>query len=112
MLIRLFLRIFPKEQPDWFRGMNMIIVLPILAWPLVLFMGIFMFDNPFQDQRKTFLQFFGVIAYPIYLGLLAYMNSRLYNKNRMLGIIATVSVILTFLLGLGYVIFKFFVTSL
>jgi fructose-specific phosphotransferase system IIC component len=105
MILRFFKYIFPKEQPDWFRGLNMILMLPILAWPFVLFLSIFMFDNPFQDHRKTFLQFLAVIAYPVYLVLLALLNSRLFTRNKILGTISTAAVLLAILLGVAYILY-------
>lgn len=106
MILRIFKYIFPKEQPDWFRGLNMILILPILAWPFVLFMGIFMFDNPFQDHQKAFLQFIALIAYPVYLVLLALLNSRFFSWNKMLGTILTGTTIFTIIVSIAIVFLR------
>ena len=49
--------------------------------------------------------FFGVNAYPIYLLVIAYFNSLLFQKNKILGSIFPAMVLLTILVGVAYVSF-------
>ncbi len=38
--------IFAEDLDKWFKYLNLLILLPALAWPYVLFILIFLFDNP------------------------------------------------------------------
>ena len=77
---------FTKENPIWFNVLNLVILLPILIWPFIFYTTIFFFDNP-ENLGLTYLLFFVVNAYPIYLLIIAFFNSKLFLKNRILGLI-------------------------
>lgn len=64
-----------------------------------------MFDAPDSDTRSNVLLFFAINAYPVYLLPLAYYNSRLFQKNRILGSILPVLMILFLLLAMGFLVF-------
>jgi len=66
MIKRFLGQIFSKELPKWFRLLNASILSPILIWPFVLYTTIFFFDNP-KNLGLTYLLFFAVNAYPVYL---------------------------------------------
>jgi len=84
MIKKVRIQLFSKELPKWFRWLNLCILLPILIYPLVFFTTIFLFDHPEQSGIAYFL-FFVVNAYPVYLVLIAYFNSLLFQKNKILG---------------------------
>lgn len=103
MIKRLFQQLFSKDFPIWFRILNLCILLPILLYPLVFFTTIFFFDNP-ENLGLTWLLFFAVNAYPIYLLIIAYFNSILFQKNKILGSILPTFVLLILLYGVIYVV--------
>lgn len=83
--------------------MNLCILLPILLFPIVFFMTIFFFDNP-KNLGLTYLLFFAVNIYPIYLIAIAYFNSILFKKNKVLGLILPTCILLTIAFCVGYVV--------
>ena len=112
MISKITAQIFSKEHPKWFRLLNASILLPILLWPFVFYTTIFFFDNP-KNLRLTYLAFFVVNIYPIYLLTITYLNSKLFKKNKILGsILPTLTLtFLTFgiigiLFSMGQVIYK------
>jgi hypothetical protein len=93
MLRKSFNHIYPKDTPRWFRLLNLATFLPVLLWPLVFYATIFFFDNP-RNLQLTYLAFFAVNAYPLYLVIIAYLNSRLFIKNNILGLILPLTIII------------------
>ena len=77
------LTLFSKELPLWFKLLNLSILLPIIIWPFILFGSIFIFDNP-ENFALALLLFLGIIAYPVYLLVIAELNARLYLKFKIL----------------------------
>jgi hypothetical protein len=86
MFRKFIYQFFTKENPIWFNVLNLLILLPILIWPFIFYTTIFFFDNP-KNIGLTYLLFFTVNAYPIYLLIIAFFNSKLFFKNRILGLI-------------------------
>jgi len=76
----------------------MAIMLPVLIWPLVFYTTLFLFDNP-QNLSLTFLLFFAINAYPLYLLIVVYFNSLLFAKNKLIGLILPCLVVATLLYG-------------
>ena len=90
-----------EKLPKWFKILNFSILLPILLFPLIFFTTIFFFDNSEYIIIKILL-FFLVNAYPLYLIGIAWLNIKLFNRNKLLGSFLPV----TFLLAiLGSIIF-------
>jgi hypothetical protein len=85
MLRSVFKELFSRELPDWFRVMNFGMLLLVLLWPFVLFMTIFMFDQPDSGTTFNYVVFFIINAYPFYLFPILYYNTKLFQKNRLLG---------------------------
>lgn len=103
MLKSILQKLVSKDLPDWFRLLNIGMLLLILLWPFVLFMSIFLFDKPGSDTLQNYLLFIGINAYPVYLLLLLHFNTKLFHKNRLLGavlplLIAAAAVILFLLI--------------
>ncbi len=95
MLKQIFKELFSRELPDWFRVMNFGMLLLVLLWPFVLFMTIVMFDQPDSGTIVNYFLFFVINAYPLYLLPVLYFNTKLFQKNRLLGSILPVMVALT-----------------
>ena len=95
MLRSVFKELFSRELPDWFRVMNFGMLLLVLLWPFVLFMTIVMFDQPDSGTIVNYFLFFVINAYPLYLLPVLYFNTKLFQKNRLLGSILPVMVALT-----------------
>ena len=94
MLRSVFKELFSRELPDWFRVMNVGMLLLVLLWPFVLFMTIVMFDQPDSDTIVNYVLFFIINAYPFYLVTNLYYNTKLFQKNRLLGSVLPVMVAL------------------
>lgn len=104
MINKIRRQIFTKELPKWFKFLNLCIFLPTLLWPLIFYTTIFFFDNP-KNLGPTYLLFFLVNAYPIYLVILAYLNSLLFQKNKTLASLLPFAILLTIICGVAYVAF-------
>lgn len=96
--------------PMWFRYFNLTLLLPILLWPFVFYLTIFFFDNP-QDLKLTYILFFAVNAYPVYLLAIAYLNSKLYIFNKILGTILPSILVFTILISTSYLAYEIFRTQ-
>ena len=99
MLKSILQKLVSKDLPDWFRLLNVGMLLLILLWPFVLFMSIFLFDMPGSGTLQNYLLFFVINTYPVYLLLLLHFNTKLFQKNKVLGavlplLIASAAVIL------------------
>ena len=105
MIKRIIGQIFLKGLPKWFRLLNGSLLLPILLWPFVLYTTIFFFDNP-KNLGLTYLAFFAVNAYPIYLLTVAYFNSKLFQKNKILGSILPTTTLSFLTVGVVYILFS------
>ena len=103
MIKKIFGQLFSKELPKWFKFLNSTILTPVLLWPFVLFSTIFFFDNP-NNLGLSFLLFLTVNIYPFYIVLIAYYNSKLFLKNRILGSILPISLMIFLSVSLVYLI--------
>lgn len=79
-LTHIFKVFFQKELPLWFRFINLLIFLPVLIWPLIFFMTIFIFDDPTASKTSQYGLFYAINAYPLYLYLLALTNISIFKK--------------------------------
>ena len=103
MINRYLKQIFSKELNKFFKILNLFILFPIVLFPIVLFGSVFAFDSP-KSNGLTFLLFFVVNAYPLYLLIIAYYNIILYKKNKVLGFILPSLIVLTILYPLVLII--------
>jgi hypothetical protein len=85
-----------KNIPLWLRILNLILISPILIWPLLLFVSVFLLDNP-QNILTTLLAIFLIVTYPIYLLSIAYFSFKFYNKNIVFAILLPLIPIMLFL---------------
>ncbi len=72
--------------PLWFTALNVLSLGPILAWPVVLFGSIFMFDAP-GDMFPRVLLWFAIIIYPVYIIGLVVLNFWLYHRRKSLAML-------------------------
>ena len=72
-----------NELPSWIIYLNLGSLLGILAWPLVFFGSMFMFDNP-RDEDRTFLYFILLNCYPFLLILMTFCSYKLFRMNRII----------------------------
>src|SRR5580704_11192071 len=98
MISKIKRQIFSKDLPTWFKFLNLCILLPTLLWPLIFYSTIFFFDNSY-NLGQTYLLFFLVNTYPFYLAILAYLNSLLFQKNKVIGSILPAAILLTMICG-------------
>src|ERR1700761_3654543 len=83
--MRLYNYFFHNNQlPKWLLLLNKISLFGILAWPLVLFASLFMFDNPHVNVRKMTVYCILLNCYPLALILLSWLSYRLYPVNPIL----------------------------
>jgi len=80
----------------WFVWLNRLALLPILAWPLLFFGSIFLFDNP-TLTATAYLTFFLILCYPIILFILIMWSFKLYNRNKYLAALIPILIIVLFL---------------
>lgn len=102
MIRKILKQIFSNELPRWFNLLNLCILLPVLLWPLIFYTTIFFFDNP-RNLGATFLLFLAVNAYPVYLLVIAYFNSLLFQKSKLLGSFLPSAILLTMVWGAAYI---------
>lgn len=67
----------PAQNPRWFRLLNLIFLLPCLAWP-VLLVGLAFSDSPKYNVGLAILFVFG---YPVVLVVMMLNNAKLFSKN-------------------------------
>jgi hypothetical protein len=72
--------------PRWFCRLNYIALIPIIAWPLVFFGSIFMFDHP-DNEAHTFLLFLLINSYPFVLFGIMLLSYTLYKPVKPVAII-------------------------
>jgi len=72
-----------NELPSWIIYLNLGSLAGILAWPLVFFGSMFMFDNP-HDGDDTFLHFILLNCYPLLLILITFCSYKLFKASRII----------------------------
>ena len=85
-----------NELPSWIIYLNLGSLAGILAWPLVFFGSIFMFDNP-QDGEPVDLYFTLINCYPFFLMLMTFSSYRLFKVSRIISALLPISSILSYL---------------
>ena len=86
-----FEKIFSRpDLPLGYRIINWLLLLSTLPWPLLIFMSVFLFDAP-GNENKAYVILFLVLMYPWVVLISTITGFNLYNKNR------TVSYFLTIL---------------
>lgn len=61
-------------------------LLPILLWPFVFYLSVFLFDDPNANPYLINLIFYGINAYPLYLVGNAFLSYKIYNKKKSISI--------------------------
>lgn len=88
---------FHNDQlPKWLLLLNKISLCGILAWPLVLFASLFMFDNPNVNVRKMKVYFILLNCYPLALILMSWLSFKLYAVNPLLSAVFPAIPVLTY----------------
>ena len=98
-----------EKLPRWFKIFNLSLLLPILLWPFVFYTTIFFFDNP-TNYGETFFYFLLVNAYPLYLFIIVFWNSKLYNWNKFLGLLLPITFLITMFSGSLYIGYRMYDT--
>ena len=94
------LKSFSKELPNSFKYFNFLVLLPILIWPLIFFMSVFIFDAPSSSSEiKNYILFFGMNSYPLILLLIAEINARVFIKLKYAAYILPLSSIILMFIG-------------
>ena len=68
-------------MPKWLLRLNYISLAGIIAWPLVCFCSLFMFDDPHIDVHQTTIWFILLNCYPVLLVLLSWLSFRTFRVN-------------------------------
>ena len=71
--------------PRWFVMLTKIALIPVVAWPIVFFGSIFMFDNP-QNTGLTFFYFLLINVYPLYIIKIRMLSIKYFKKDKTTGI--------------------------
>lgn len=91
-----------SETPFWFVAWQSLLLLPIIAWPIVFFGSIFIFDNP-QNIIYAFVLFIAVNAYPLITALWLLLASKLYKNHQLISVFLLISLTTAY----GFIIFTF-----
>lgn len=75
---------YRPDLPLAYRIVNWIALLFTLAWPILLFMTVFLFDSP-ANERKAMLLLILVLFYPFILIAFTSTAFKVFNRNRSLG---------------------------
>lgn len=93
-----------KHLPKWFIRFSYLSLYPILFWPLIFFVSIFMFDNP-QNVALTFLYFILINCYPFFFIAIVVAGFKTYSRQKLLAVLLP---FIPFLSGLSFIYFMFF----
>jgi len=105
MLANFFNFIFRnKDLPRWIVNLNYICLAGIIAWPLVLFVSIFLFDHP-NNLAQTYLIFILMNCYPLVLIVLTWFSFKTFRFNRILSALFPLVVICGYLFVLFMMLF-------
>ena len=85
-----------NELPSWIIYLNLGSLAGILAWPLVFFGSIFMFDNP-PDGEPVDLYFILINSYPFLLILMTFCSYKLFTVSRIISALLPVTSLLFYL---------------
>jgi hypothetical protein len=102
-IINRYIRVINKEVPLWLKIMNGVNLLPIIAWPLVAVLSIFLLTS--RNYLMGLASFFFVINYPWPLIESVNLSFNLYLKTKtILAVLVSVTVSLLLIAFLIYVI--------
>ena len=89
--------VFKQDQlPPWIIYLNLGSLAGILAWPLVSFGSLFMFDNP-GDDVPVYLYFILINCYPFLLILMTFCSYKLFKVNRVISALLPAASLLFYL---------------
>ncbi len=92
-------QIFSEKLPVWFILFNLCILLPILFWPVVV-LGLLFAGVSFPSWHSYLLFFVVVIAYPVYLVLMAFLNCRIFRKSKIIGLLLPAAIFVLMIRGI------------
>jgi len=73
------------EKPGiFFKIMRVISLTTLLLWPLFIFLGIFLFDNPNNSFLFENMVFLGIISYPFLIIGNVILSNKIYKKYRII----------------------------
>src|SRR5579871_2125267 len=75
------------ELPLWLRRLNYISLAGVIAWPLIAFGSLFMFDDPNGNYHTRLIYFVLLNLYPVYLLLLTFLSFKLYRLSPLIAAI-------------------------
>jgi len=76
-----------EEKPKWYRVLLLSGLLPsLLIWPILLFMSIFIFDNP-DNMLQAWLLFFGINSIPAVFMAILFLSNKLFEKYKYISLI-------------------------
>ncbi|MCY1633264.1 hypothetical protein [Marinifilum sp. D737] len=67
-----------------YRILQVVSLLPILAWPLVFYVSLYLFDDPNGNASALFI---AINAYPLYLIANLILSKKLYENQRNLSVL-------------------------
>lgn len=73
--------------PILFRTLRVISLLPIIGWPMVFFMSLFLFDDPNANKAMVWALFIGMNVYPPLLIGNVFLSNYAFKRNQPLGYI-------------------------
>lgn len=75
---------FLKEKPTLFWVLAFLSLTPILLWPFVFFMSIFVFDDPNANIWLQYLIFGAMNSYPLVIILDVWFANRIWKKSKII----------------------------
>jgi hypothetical protein len=106
MLQKIKTLLIPIGVPIWLVIFNYLTLIPIIVWPFVLYISIFMFDNP-ENLSLTFLFFILINSYPIVLIGSMILSFKLFKTTKKVAILLPSFLILIFICFIIWLIIKF-----
>jgi hypothetical protein len=86
--MRLYHYLFHNDHlPNWFVSLNKISLSGMIAWPVIFFVSLFMFDDPNANMRERTIYWVLLNCYPLALLLMSWLSLKTYRVNPVLAAI-------------------------
>jgi len=82
---------YQRDLPNWIVNLNYGSLMGIIAWPLIFFASIFLFDS--HNTHQAYREFFLLNLYPFILILITFISYKVFKFNRIIAAILPLSVI-------------------
>jgi hypothetical protein len=69
------------ELPLWLRRLNYISLAGVVAWPLIAFTSLFLFDDPNVEFQRQLTYFILMNLYPVFLFLISFLSFKAYRLS-------------------------------